>query len=358
MKEIIRAALAILLVSGILLYAVNTLQKSSTTVGGGSISVYNWGEYIDPELIEQFEEETNISVVYETFDSNESMMTKIEQGGTTYDVVMPSEYAIEKMKETDLLQPIDHDLIPNLENIDPYFLDLPFDPGNEYSVPYFWGTVGIAFNPTLLEGQTFETWDDLWNPSLEQEVILVDSAREVIGVGLNSLGYSLNSTDMGELREATDKLKTMGPNVKAIIGDEIVEMMRREEAAVAVTWSGQAADMMWINEDIDYSVPEEGSNLWFDNMIIPKTAGNVEGAHAFINFMLDPEVAAQNADYVGYSTPNEQAIALMDPEVTEDERFYPPEELRERLEVYENLGLEMLGTYNELFLEFKMDMEN
>ncbi len=358
MKEIIRAALAILLVSGILLYAVNTLQKSSTTVGGGSISVYNWGEYIDPELIEQFEEETNISVVYETFDSNESMMTKIEQGGTTYDVVMPSEYAIEKMKETDLLQPIDHNLIPNFENIDPYFLDLPFDPGNEYSVPYFWGTVGIAFNPTLLEGQTFETWDDLWNPSLEQEVILVDSAREVIGVGLNSLGYSLNSTDMGELREATDKLKTMGPNVKAIIGDEIVEMMRREEAAVAVTWSGQAADMMWINEDIDYSVPEEGSNLWFDNMIIPKTAGNVEGAHAFINFMLDPEVAAQNADYVGYSTPNEQAIALMDPEVTEDERFYPPEELRERLEVYENLGLEMLGTYNELFLEFKMDMEN
>ncbi|WP_223633720.1 PotD/PotF family extracellular solute-binding protein [Planococcus sp. 4-30] len=358
MKEIIRAASAILIVSAILLYAVNALERSSATVGGGSISVYNWGEYIDPELIDQFEEETNISVVYETFDSNESMMTKIEQGGTTYDVAMPSEYAIEKMKENDLLHPIDHELIPNLENIDPYFLDLPFDPGNEYSIPYFWGTVGIAFNPTLLEGQTFESWDDLWNPSLEQEVILVDSAREVIGMGLNSLGYSLNSTDLGELREATDKLKTMGPNVKAIIGDEIVEMMRREEAAVAVTWSGQAADMMWINEDIDYSVPEEGSNLWFDNMIIPKTAGNVEGAHAFINFMLDPEVAAQNADYVGYSTPNEEAIALMDPEVTEDERFYPPKELRERLEVYENLGLEMLGTYNELFLEFKMDMEN
>ncbi|MDQ0429133.1 spermidine/putrescine transport system substrate-binding protein [Planomicrobium stackebrandtii] len=358
MKDITRAAIAILVVSAVLLYTVNVLEKSSATADGGTISVYNWGEYIDPELIDQFEEETNISVVYETFDSNESMMTKIEQGGTTYDVAMPSEYAIEKMKDNDLLQPIDHELIPNLQNIDPYFLDLPFDPGNEYSVPYFWGTVGIAFNPTLLEGQTFESWDDLWDPTLEQEVILVDSAREVIGMGLNSLGYSLNSTNLDELREATDKLKTMGPNVKAIIGDEIVEMMRREEAAVAVTWSGQAADMMWINENIDYSVPEEGSNLWFDNMIIPSTADNVEGAHAFINFMLDPEVAAQNADYVGYSTPNEQAIALMDPEVTGDERFYPPEELRERLEVYENLGLEMLGTYNELFLEFKMDMEN
>ncbi|WP_142826186.1 ABC transporter substrate-binding protein [Planococcus soli] len=357
MKDITRAAIAILVVSAILLYTVNVLERSSATADGGTISVYNWGEYIDPELIDQFEEETNISVVYETFDSNESMMTKIEQGGTTYDVAMPSEYAIEKMKDNDLLQPIDHELIPNLQNIDPYFLDLPFDPGNEYSVPYFWGTVGIAFNPTLLEGQTFDSWDDLWDPTLQQEVILVDSAREVIGMGLNSLGYSLNSTNLDELREATDKLKTIGPNVKAIIGDEIVEMMRREEAAVAVTWSGQAADMMWINENIDYSVPEEGSNLWFDNMIIPSTADNIDGAHAFINFMLDPEVAAQNADYVGYSTPNEQAIALMDPEVTGDERFYPPEELRERLEVYENLGLEMLGTYNELFLEFKMDME-
>lgn len=358
MKSIIQATVAILVASALLLYGVSVLEKSSATTGGGSITVYNWGEYIDPELIQQFEDETNINVVYETFDSNEAMMTKIEQGGTSYDVAMPSEYAIEKMKENDLLIPIDLEKIPNLKNIDPYFLDLPFDPGNEYSIPYFWGTVGIAYNPTLLEGQTFESWNDLWDPSLKGEVILVDSAREVIGMGLNSLGYSLNSTDVSELREATDKLKTLGPNVKAIIGDEIVEMMRREEAAVALTWSGQAADMMWINENIDYAVPEEGSNLWFDNMVIPKTSSNLEGAHAFINFMLDAEVAAQNADYVGYSTPNQAATDIMDPEVTGDERFYPPEELRERLEVYENLGLEMLGIYNELFLEFKMDMEN
>lgn len=357
MKSIIQASVTILAVSALLLFGVSMLEKSSATTGGGSISIYNWGEYIDPELIDQFEEETNINVVYETFDSNESMMTKIEQGGTSYDVAMPSEYAIEKMKENDLLIPIDLDKIPNLENIDPYFLDLPFDPGNEYSVPYFWGTVGIAFNPELLDGQTFESWDDLWDPGLEQEVILVDGAREVIGMGLNSLGYSLNSKDSGQLREATDKLKTLGPNVKAVLGDEIVEMMRREEAAVALTWSGQAADMMFVNENIDFAVPEEGSNLWFDNMVIPKTAGNVEGAHQFINFMLDAEVAAQNTEYVGYSTPNQAATELMDPEVTADERFYPTEEMRERLEVYENLGLEMLGTYNELFLEFKMDME-
>lgn len=357
MKDITRAVVAIIVVCLVLFIINLQLDKTSGRSGKDSLSVYNWGEYIDPELVTQFEKETGINVVYETFDSNEAMMTKIENGGTSYDVAMPSEYAIEKMKKNDLLIPIDQSKIPNLKNIDPYFLNLPFDPGNKYSIPYFWGTVGIAFNPSLLDGQTFESWEDLWDPSLKQEVILVDGAREVMGMGLNTLGYSLNTKDEEQLQEATDKLKTLSPNIKAIIGDEIVETMRRSESAVALVWSGQAADIMYVNEDIDYVVPSEGSNLWFDNMIIPKTAANVEGAHKFINFMLDPKNAAQNADYVGYSTPNEQAIKLMDPEVTGDERFYPTEEMRERLEVYKNLGIETLGKYNELFLEFKMDAQ-
>ncbi|MFC5602909.1 ABC transporter substrate-binding protein [Sporosarcina koreensis] len=356
MRSLIQSAILILLVSGILLFINAELSEGSKS-GKGTITVYNWGEYIDPDLIKQFEEETGIKVIYETFDSNEGMMSKIEQGGTAYDISVPSEYTIEMMKEKNLLLPIDYSKIPNIKHVDPYFLDLPFDPGNEYSVPYFWGTVGIAFNPTLLEGQTFESWDDLWDPSLKQRVILVDSARETIGMGLNSLGYSLNSTDLDELREATDKLKTLSPNVKAVIGDEVTQLMIHNEAAVSLTWSGQAADMMDENEDIDYVIPEEGSNLWFDNIVIPKTAKNIDGAHAFINFMLDPEVAAQNADYVGYSTPNLTALDLMDPEVVEDERFYPDEETRSHLEVYKNLGLELLGVYNELFLEFKMDMK-
>ena len=202
--------------------------------------------------------------------------------------------------------------------------------------------MGIAFNPTLLNGQSFESWDSLWDPSLRQEVVLVDSAREVIGMGLNSLHFSLNSTDLSELEEATLKLKKLAPNIKAIIGDEITQLMVNGEAAVALTWSGQAADMMADNEDIDYSIPEEGSNLWFDNMVIPRTATNVDGAHAFINFMLGAEVAARNAEYVGYSTPNLAALKFMDSEVTGDERYYPDEKTRKRLEVYKNLGLKML----------------
>lgn len=353
MKDILRGSILILAVSGLLLFINHELNEGSKS-SKDTIHVYNWGEYIDPKLLKQFEQETGIKVIYETFDSNEGMMGKIEQGGTAYDITVPSEYMIEMMKEKDLLLPLDKSLLPNFKNLDPYFLDLPFDPDNEYSIPFFWGTLGIAFNPTLLDGQTFDSWEALWDPALSQKVILVDSARETIGMSLNSLHYSLNSTDEQELTEAVDKLLTLKPNVKAIIGDEVTQLMINKEASVALTWSGQAADMMDENEDIDYIVPEEGSNLWFDNVVIPKTASNIEGAHAFINFMLDPEVAAQNAEYVGYSTPNLEALQFMDPEIVADERFYPDEETRDHLEVYRNLGLEMLGSYNELFLKFKM----
>ncbi|HWK22666.1 MAG TPA: ABC transporter substrate-binding protein [Ureibacillus sp.] len=357
MKSLVQATVGILVVCALLFLAVDRLESAGTKGSKDTITVFNWGEYIDPDLIDQFTEETGINVIYETFDSNEAMMTKIEQGGSAYDVAVPSEYTIEMMKEKNLLLPIDHTKLPNLKNIDPYFLDLPFDPGNKYSIPYFWGTVGIVYNPSLLDKDlSFTSWEDLWDPSLKGKVFLVDGAREVMGMGLNSIGESLNAKDENLLRLATDKLTNLSPNVKGIIGDEITPLMINNEAAVALTWSGQAADMMWENEDLDYAVPEEGSNLWFDNFVIPKTAANIDGAHAFINFMLDAENSAQNTDYVGYSTPNAAAMELMDPEVIEDERFYPGVELRDKLEVYENLGLDWLGKYNEYFLKFKMSI--
>ena len=357
MKALVQAAVAILIACGILFITVNALESGGSAGSKDTITIYNWGEYIDPELIDQFTEETGIKVIYETFDSNEAMMTKISQGGSAYDIAVPSEYAIEMMLEDDLLVELDHSKLPNLKNIDPYFLDLPFDPGNKYSIPYFWGTVGIVYNPNEIpEHLTFESWEDLWDPALKDKVFLVDGSREVIGMGLNSLGESLNAKDEDLLRQATDKLIELGPNVKAIIGDEITPLMVNNEATVALTFSGQAADMMWENEDLDFAVPKEGSNLWFDNMVIPKTAANVDGAHAFINFMLDAEIGAQNTDYVGYSSPNAAAWELLDEEVTADERFYPKEDVRANLEVYENLGLHWLGKYNEHFLEFKMSM--
>ena len=354
MKKLLTAFFGITLVSLLLLVWIQQLNTSQGYSGTGTITVFNWGDYIDMELVERFQEETGMTVIYETFDSNEAMLTKIQQGGTTYDIAVPSEYMIEKMKEEDLLIELDHEKLPNLQYIDERFLDLSFDEGNRYSVPYFWGTVGILYNPDMLPGKTFTSWNDLWDPALKNEILLIDGAREVMGMALNSLGYSLNDTNRDHLEEALDKLNELTPNVKAIVGDENKLLMANDEAAVALVWSGDARDVMWENEALDYVVPEEGSNLWFDSMVIPKTADNVEGAHQFINFMLDPEVAAQNTEYVSYSTPNEAALNYLPEEMVTDERFYPPPELTERLEVYENLGKEMLGVYNDLFLTFKM----
>ncbi|USK41166.1 ABC transporter substrate-binding protein [Cytobacillus firmus] len=354
MKKLIQALAAVLIVSFALLYIVSGLNSSQGYTSGNTLTIFNWGDYIDADLVDKFEQETGIKVIYETFDSNEAMMTKIEQGGTAYDIAVPSEYAIEKMKEEDLLLPVDHSKIPNLKYIDPRFMDLPFDPENEYSIPYFWGTVGILYNTDILGDKEITSWNDLWEPELKNQILLIDGAREVMGMGLNSLHYSLNDKDKDHLIEAKEKLDRLTPNIKAIVGDEIRMLMENDEAGIGVVWSGTAQELMWEKDNLEYVVPEEGSNLWFDNMVIPKTAKNPEAAHQFMNFILDPENAAQNTEYVGYSTPNKEALKYMDEETTSDERFYPDEEMTARLEVYENLGKRMLAYYNELFLEFKM----
>ncbi len=354
MNKLVRFFLVMVIVSAVLLYAISSLNSSQGYSGGNTLTIYNWGDYIDEDLIKKFEKETGIKVIYETFDSNEAMLTKIQQGGTTYDIAVPSEYMIDKMRNEDLLIPLDHSKLPNLKYIDERFMNLPFDLENKFSVPYFWGTVGIVYNPKMLHGKKISSWNDLWDPNLKNKILLIDGAREVMGMGLNSLGYSLNDTKKEHLIAAKEKLDTLTPNVKAIVGDEIKMLLANEEASVGLVWSGDASEIMAENENLDYVVPKEGSNLWFDNMVIPKTAKHIDAAHKFINFMLDPKVNAQNTEYVGYSTPNKQALTYMPKEIVKDERFYPSPELTEKLEVYENLGKKNLAYYNELFLQFKM----
>ncbi|MEK8216773.1 ABC transporter substrate-binding protein [Paenibacillus sp. FSL L8-0463] len=355
MKQLVNAFLAILIVAFGLMFLASRLNSAEGYTGGNTLTIYNWGDYIEPELLKQFEQETGITVIYQTFDSNEAMLTKVEQGGTTFDVVVPSDYAIAKMREEKLLLPLNHSKIPNLANIDPQFMDLSFDPGNLYSVPYFWGTVGIIYNPEMTEGIDFSSWDSLWDSRLNNSIFLVDGAREVMGMALNSLHYSVNDRNEDHLQEALAKLNKLSPNVKAIVGDEVKMLLANEEAAVGIVWSGDASEIMDENDKLDYVVPEEGSNKWFDNMVIPRTAANVEGAHKFIDFMLRPDVAAKNAEYVGYSTPNVPGLALLPEDISGDTRFYPPVEITDRLEVYDNLGKRMLAHYNELFLKFKMN---
>ena len=353
MKRLMMFVGAILVASfGLLLFRKNF----ETAIAGNpdTIIVYNWGDYIDPSLITQFEEETGYKVIYETFDSNEAMYTKIKQGGTNYDVAIPSEYAIHKMLKEDLLVPLDYSKIEGMEHLDEKFLNKSFDPNNRYSIPYFWGTLGIIYNTKNIDEGEITKWSDLWKEDYKDSILFIDGAREMMGIALQTQGYSLNEKDPEVVKEAGKFLKTLMPNAKAIIADEMKTYMAQEEASIGVSFSGEAAKMLEKNEDLAYVLPEEGTNLWFDNIVIPKTAKNYDGAYRFISFLLRPDVAAKNAEYVGYSTPNKDALELLPEEVTSNETFYPTDEQMENMEVYENLGSELLGLYNDLFLEAKI----
>lgn len=353
MKRLYSFFLGIIAIILILWGISSKLEADSTQGTTDKLVIYNWGDYIDPELLEEFTAETGIQVDYQTFDSNESMYTKIKQGGTTYDLTIPSEYMISKMTEENMLIKLDKSKIEGLENIDPQFMGLSFDKNNDYSIPYFWGTLGIVYNETMVENPPQE-WEDLWSEEYRDNIMLIDGVREVMGFGLQSLGHSLNSKNPAEIEKAAEHLYNLTPNVKAIVADEIKGYMIQDAAAIAVSFSGEASEMLDGNENLHYVVPSKGSNLWFDNMVIPKTAKNLDGAYAFMSFMLRPENALRNAEYVGYSTPIPAAKAMLDEETQNDESFYPSEETMKKMEVYDNLGQEMLGMYNDLYLQFKM----
>ncbi|MGT2887398.1 ABC transporter substrate-binding protein [Streptococcus didelphis] len=330
------------------------LQKKSGSVNQSEkLVIYNWGDYIDPALLKKFTKESGIQVQYETFDSNEAMYTKIKQGGTTYDIAVPSDYTIDKMIKENLLYKLDKSQLEGIDNLGKEFLGKSFDPHNDYSIPYFWGTVGIVYNESLVK-EVPKHWDDLWKANYKNSILLVDGAREVMGIGLNTFGYSLNSKNYKHLEQAENKLQGLTPNIKAIVADEMKGYMIQGDAAIGVTFSGEASEMLSNNKDLHYLVPSEGSNLWFDNLVIPKTMKHKKEAYAFINFMLRPENAAQNAEYIGYATPNNKAKDLLPAKIKNDKAFYPSQETINKLEVYDNLGNHWLGIYNDLYLQFKM----
>lgn len=353
MKKLYSFLLGILAIILVLWGISYRIESKTENKGNDKLVIYNWGDYIDPELLSEFTKETGIQVQYETFDSNEAMYTKIKQGGTTYDIAIPSEYMIAKMKEENLLEKLDHTKIKGLENIGSNFLNQPFDPNNQYSVPYFWGTLGIVYNEKMVQSVP-EHWNDLWKPEYRNSIMMIDGAREVMGIGLNSEGKSLNSKNLNDLQSAVDKLYTLTPNIKAIVADEMKGYMIQNNAAIGVTFSGEARQMLDANKDLHYIVPTEASNRWFDNMVIPKTVKNKKAAYQFINFMLRPENAYKNAVYVGYSTPNMPAKKMLPKEVQDDEAFYPSENTLKHLEVYEQLGPKWLGIYNDFYLQVKM----
>lgn len=316
-----------------------------------TLYVYNWGDYIDEILIAEFEAETKMKVVYDTYATNEDMYVKMKSGGSTYDVIFPSDYMLTRMLEEDMLAKLDLLKIPNAQHIEERFRGLDYDPDNAYSVPYTWGTVGILYNTTMVD-DVVDSWDILWDPKYAKEILMLDSQRDSIAVALLKLGYSINTLDPHELEEAGELLKEQKPLVLAYVVDEGQDKMIAGEAALAVVWSGEATNARKENPDLAFAIPKEGTNVWFDVMAVPKDAKNKDGAMRFINFMNDPEIALRNAEYTGYATPNKAARDMLPREIAEDRSIYPEEEDLVDAEIFVNLG-QTLSIYDRIWTEVK-----
>ncbi|MBT9677335.1 ABC transporter substrate-binding protein [Levilactobacillus brevis] len=354
MKRLLSLAIALIAICGLLAYSSQSLERSSGSTGSKVLNLYNWGDYIDPSLLTKFQKETGYHVNVETFDSNEAMYTKIQQGGTHYDLAVPSEYMVAKMKRAHLLRPLDKSKLTGWANYDQRFLNQSFDRDNRYSIPYFWGTLGIVYNDKYVKASEVQHWQDLWSPRWKKQIMLIDSARDIMGMALITLGKSMNTTNPQTLLAAQKKLDQLSPNVKAIVADEIKMYMIQDEATLAVDWSGEAAEMLAGNSHLHYVVPREGSNLWFDNLVIPKTAQHTKAIYAFLNFMSQPDNAAQNATYIGYATPNQRAKERLPRAIRNDRQFYPDEQTLRHLQVYRDLSPTKVELYNDRYLEFKM----
>ncbi|MDR1180202.1 MAG: ABC transporter substrate-binding protein [Spirochaetales bacterium] len=315
------------------------------------LNVYNWGDYIDESLFDDFEKQSGIKINYETFATNEDMYIKVKQGGTKYDVIVPSDYMIEKLIKEDLLAKIDVGKISTYKYIDKRFLGLMFDPANQYSVPYIWGTFGILYNRTKVSDPV-ESWDILWNPKYAKQILMMDSVRDSLGVAFLRLGYSLNTTDAAQLSEAAELLIQQKPLVLAYVGDNYKDMMVQEEAALSMCWSGDAVFVREQNPDLEYVIPKEGTNLWLDCMVIPKSSEHQEEALRFIDFMNQPEIAQRNIEYLGYATLNTAVFDLLDEQTREDAALYPSDEISSRWEVFADIG-DANAAYNRIWTEIK-----
>ena len=319
-----------------------------------TIYVYNVGDYIDEEVIKLFEKEyPEINVNYETYYTNEEMHAKVKAGRTAYDVVFPSDYMVERMIDEDMLLPIDFNNVPNYKNIGDEFKGLDYDSDAVYSVPYMWGTMGILYNKKMADEEDVQSWQAMYDSKYKGEIFMLDSERDMISITLKSLGYSMNSTDDNELAEAEKALVEQKPLVKAYCGDEVKDKMIANEGAMTIAWSGDAFYCMSLNEDLAYSVPKEGSNLWFDSMVIPKTSKHKKEAELFIDFMCRPEIAKMNADYIGYSTANTAAKELLDDEIKNDALRYPDITKLQNMEIF-NYDAELAKKHMDLWSRVKV----
>lgn len=323
-----------------------------------TINVYSWGEYIangtdgSIDVNQEFTRRTGIMVNYTTFDSNESLYSKLVGGGADYDVIVPSDYMISRLINEDMLLELDFENIPNYQYIDNQFRSPGYDPENKYSVPYTWGVVGVFYNTQYIDEVT--SWQSLWNDEYAGKILMFDNPRDSFAIAQFMLGQSVNSTEEADWRAAAELLKQQRPLVQAYVMDQIFDKMESGEAWIAPYYAGDAAILVDNSDDIAFAVPEEGTNFFVDAACIPKTASHKREAEEYINFLCDPEIAGANMDYVGYSTPETAAKEYLDPEVAASPLHYPDDETIARTQIFVNLPEETSKLVDGLWAEVKM----
>ncbi|WP_325892684.1 extracellular solute-binding protein [Grimontia sp. NTOU-MAR1] len=325
---------------------------SNTAIAEEELYFYNWSEYIPTEVLEQFTEETGIKVIYSTYESNESMYAKLKTHPDGYDLVVPSTYYVKKMRDEGMLQKIDKSKLSHFDDLDPNNLNKPFDPDNQYSIPYIWGATGIGVNTDFIEKDSVNSWADLWSPEYEGQLLMMDDAREFFHIALTKLGYSANTTNPEEIKAAYEELKKIMPNVLVFNSDFPANPYMAGEVALGMLWNGSAYIARSEGAPVDIVWPKEGAIFWMDSLSIPATAKNVDAAHKMIDFLLRPENAAKLAIDIGYPTPVKAAYPLLPKAFKDDPSVYPPQDVMEKGEWQSSVG-EANVLYEEYFQKLK-----
>lgn len=320
------------------------------------LTVFNYGEYIDPDVLELFTEETGIGIKYEEALTPEEMYAKYSSGAISYDLLCTSDYMVQKLIEEGEAQKVDFSSMEYAENIGEKYWEFSkaFDAENAYALPYFYGTVGILYDTTKVKGE-IDSWSVLFDGSYKDEIIMQNSQRDAFMITLKYLGYSLNTTDEKELKEAQELLMKQKPDVQAYLVDEARDEVVAGNAAMAVVYSGEAYLGHEYNEDLAYVVPKEGSNVWIDAWIVTKNCKNTEAAAKFLDFLCREDIATKNFEYIYYSTPNEAVVANMDEDLKNNPAIMPKDEDMENCEVCTQTDEKTIKLYNDLWKELKAD---
>ena len=321
----------------------------------GEVYVYSYGDYFDPAIMDQFEAETGIRVVLDSYDTAEEMFTVIENEATSYDCICTSDYMIEKMISEDMLAELDKSNIPNIDNLADVYMQKSevFDPGNKYSVPHVVGVAGLLYNTKMTGGNKITSWDALWNPDFTDQIVMPDSVRDAFMIALRKLGYSQNTTEESEISAAAAELEAQKKMVYKYANDSARDLLADGSAAIGVVWNGEYMYTKDLNEDVAFVVPEEGSEFFIDSWIIPSNAANKENAELWIDFLCRADIAAQNFEYLYYTTPNEAAYELIDDEALAEEAIFPSEETLARCESLRMLDSDTTELYSNYWKEVK-----